>query len=578
MNDRSDQIDNFLRRHGYEGARRQPLTGDASFRRYERIYFQDKSLMLMDAPPDFEDVRPFVSIADYLKSRDLAAPEILALDREEGFLLLEDLGDDLFAHYLRTAPEEERRLYALAIDGLLHLQQQNPPQQLNAPHGVSHKLSNYDLSVLLSEVALLVDWYIPALKGKRLNEGARAEFMALWAEALRPVAGVRDCLVLRDYHAENLMLRTGRTGLDELGLIDFQDALLGHPAYDLQSLLKDARRDVSPELEEEMIRRFLAASDVDADEFRRDYAILAAQRNVKIIGIFARLCLRDDKDVYLKLLPRVWGLLESALTHPALAPLKDWFEREVKTDVRREILKPKAVFPGKAMILAAGLGRRMMPLSKTCPKPLIPVAGKAILSHTLDRLVDAGVCDVVMNMHYLAEQMEEFVQGHYDKRVKFRLSDEKEKLLDSGGGVKKALPLLGDEVFYVLNSDMIWQDLSERALHKLAAGWCEDKMDILMLMVPTEKAVGYEGQGDFHLAEDGRLSPRGNDAAADHMYGGILIMKAEIFQDSPDEEFSLRLLFQKAVQRGRLYGMLHEGGWYHVGTPDARDEIEELLS
>lgn len=578
MYDRSIQIDDFLRSSGFANAVRKPLAGDASFRRYERIDFQGKSLMLMDAPPPFEDIGPFVAIGEYLKSNGLAAPEIKALDQKSGFLLLEDLGDDLFAQVIRENPSEEGRLYALAIDGLLHLHQHTPEQKLSGSLGVSHRLPHYDQILLLREVALLADWYIPALKGKRLSVDARAGFMALWTDILHPVAGARDCLVLRDYHAENLMLRAGQQGLDALGLIDFQDAVLGHAAYDLQSLLMDARRDMPLELEEKMIQRFLAGSNLDEDGFRRDYAILAAQRNVKIIGIFSRLFLRDGKDNYLKLLPRVWGLLERALEHPALAPLKLWLDREVPQNVRRKTLEPKPLFPAQAMILAAGLGRRMMPLTAQCPKPLITVKDKPILARTLDNLVDAGVLDVVINTHYLADQMEDFITGHYDKRIKFSLSDERDELLDSGGGVKKALPHLGDDAFYVLNSDMIWQDRSEGALHTLSGGWQEDAMDMLLLLVPTQKAVGYEGVGDFHLAADGRLTPRGNDAQADHMYGGIMILKADCFKDSPEGPFSLRLLFQKSVQQGRLYGMVFEGDWYHVGTPEARDEIEKLIS
>ncbi|PCJ33394.1 MAG: mannose-1-phosphate guanylyltransferase [Alphaproteobacteria bacterium] len=234
--------------------------------------------------------------------------------------------------------------------------------------------------------------------------------------------------------------------------------------------------------------------------------------------------------------------------------------------------------PQKAMILAAGLGQRMRPLSAHRPKPLITVAGKELISWSLDGLCAAGVRDVVINMHYLADQMMDFVDKYYDHRLTLTLSDERDQLLDSGGGVKNALKYLGDDPFFILNSDMIWQDGDQgRMLPKMQAFWQDEDMDILMLLVPRDKAFGYDAAGDYHRDIKGGLTARGQDLQADYVYGGIMIIKPECFKNSPDGPFSLRQQFDRAEKSGRLFGMIHDGPWYHVGTPGTRDDVEDIV-
>lgn len=307
----------FLARHGWAGATILPLAGDASFRRYFRIHAGERRAVLMDAPPPHEDPRPFVAIAEWLQQIGLAAPRILAADLEQGLLLIDDLGDSQMREVVDTEPEVERDLYETAIDVLVHLHRQ-PPMPGLPPHG---------LDQWLAEVRLFLDWYVPAVELGAVDvEG----WEAAWRDVLEPTAddGLGPVTVLRDYHAENVMLLDGRGGIERFGLIDFQDAVAGHPAYDLASILEDARRDVPPDLERDMVDRYLARSEAGL-AFEPAYWALAAQRNTRILGVFCRLWKRDGKERYKQFQPRMWGLLERDLAQPNLAPLRQWFDLNI---------------------------------------------------------------------------------------------------------------------------------------------------------------------------------------------------------------------------------------------------------
>jgi aminoglycoside/choline kinase family phosphotransferase len=312
----------FLARHGWEGAEIRPLAGDASFRRYFRIHRPTgETAVLMDAPPVHEDIGPFLKVAGHLLDRGFAPPRPLAIDRERGLLLLEDFGDDRVGPLLRREPHREREIYEAAVDILAKLSGQPAPDDV----------PSYDDAAMSREVMLFPEFYAPAVGLEVDAPVFLSAWRAVWGDVLRIVAH-NPVLVLRDYHADNLMVLPGRT---ELGLLDFQDALAGHPAYDLVSLLQDARRDVAPELEEAMIERYCEAANVaDRALFRAHYEILGAQRNTKILGIFTRLWKRDGKAHYLPLQPRVWGYVERNLAHSALAPVRAWFDAEVPADKR----------------------------------------------------------------------------------------------------------------------------------------------------------------------------------------------------------------------------------------------------
>jgi len=303
----------FLASCGWDGCEILPLAGDASFRRYFRVVGANGSAVLMDAPPPHEDPRPFMAVARHLHGLGFAAPAILADDQQQGLVLIEDFGDARMAEAILAEPDREAAIYEAAVDLLLSLSRFPPAANLKP----------YDMTEYQREAGLFTEWYAPAVSLEVDVEGYRAA----WREVLRPVASHRTVTVLRDYHAENIMLLDNGK---RLGLLDFQDALAGHPAYDLVSLLQDARRDVPEALEARMIARYAAAAPFDDGA----YAVLGAQRNAKILGIFTRLWKRDGKPRYLAYQPRVWHYLERDLVHPALTPVRQWFDDNVPVNKR----------------------------------------------------------------------------------------------------------------------------------------------------------------------------------------------------------------------------------------------------
>jgi aminoglycoside/choline kinase family phosphotransferase len=285
-----------------------------------------------------EDVRPFVAIGTELGAHGFSVPEIFAQDLANGFLLLEDLGNRVFAEDVRNATADQGELWRAATDVLVELQGIAPPDKLTVDGG-SVPLPRYDEGALGIEVELLVDWYWQYAHGTPPPADARAEFLALWAGPIAQLSALPPGWVLRDYHSPNLLWLPQRTGIRRVGILDFQDAMRGAPAYDLVSLLQDARVDVPAPLEKDQFDRYCAAvaarrPSFDRDAFAFSYAALGAQRNTKILGIFARLAKRDNKPQYLRHVPRLWRYLERDLLHPALAPLKSWYDRHMPLKAR----------------------------------------------------------------------------------------------------------------------------------------------------------------------------------------------------------------------------------------------------
>jgi hypothetical protein len=347
--ERMVKIRHFLDESGYAEAERSHLQGDASTRSYERLVLGDRRVVLMDAPrrPDgppmrdglsysaiahlAEDVKPFVAMARGLRERGFSAPKIHAADLSEGLLILEDLGDERLVMGDPPAPIEER--YAAAVDVLNALHGQKLPAVLPvAPH-VRHRLPPYDLGAFLIEVELLLDWYLPH-QGREAEAGMREEFVELWRTSLAPAIASPPTWVLRDYHSPNLLWLPQREGIARVGLLDFQDAQWGPAAYDLVSLLQDARVDVPETLEVSLLGRYAKAESerdpaANTSAFIETYALLGAQRATKILGIFARLARRDRKPQYLRHLPRIWRYLSRSLGHPSLATVRAWYQRNV---------------------------------------------------------------------------------------------------------------------------------------------------------------------------------------------------------------------------------------------------------
>lgn len=233
----------------------------------------------------------------------------------------------------------------------------------------------------------------------------------------------------------------------------------------------------------------------------------------------------------------------------------------------------KPAGPKRAMILAAGIGKRMRPVTATVPKPLIEVAGRPLLDHALDRLANAGVETVVVNVHYLAQLLESHVKRRRPP-PQIIVSDERGQLLETGGGVKKALPLLGNDAFYLMNSDSFWIEGPRPNLDWLATAWDEERMDALLMLAPTVSSIGYPGPGDFVMDKDGRLARRPERTIAPFVYSGAAILSPRLFEGAPDGAFSLNALFDRAIEAGRLFGVRMDGIWLHVGTPEAIREAE----
>ncbi len=241
-------------------------------------------------------------------------------------------------------------------------------------------------------------------------------------------------------------------------------------------------------------------------------------------------------------------------------------------------LRPElaATVPQAAMVLAAGLGKRMRPLTATRPKPLVAVAGVTLLDRALDHLAVAGVAQAVVNVHYFAAQVEAHLAGRTAPAV--TLSDERALLLETGGGVAKALPLLDADPFYVVNSDNLWIDGSINTLHLLAQRWDSAVMDALLLVVPLARASGYEGRGDFTMTPDGQLGRRAERRIAPYVFSGVQLLAKHLFDGEPVEPFSMWRVWSKALAAGRLFGVVHGGPWFHVGTPAAVGATETLLA
>jgi len=301
----------FLSAAGWPAAGAVPLAGDASQRRYMRLSARgDSAILMLDAPGAAASTGRFVAVAEHLRGLGLSAPRILAQDTRLGLLLLEDFGDGLFSRLAKGDATVEKRLYATAIDVLVRLHAEPAPVWASAPAAAD----------LAAATGPAFDWYLAA--GAAPDAAARAGFIEAFTAALLPLDTAPRRFAHRDYHAENLVWLPARRGVARAGLLDFQDAFAGHPAYDLVSLLTDARREIPPALAREMTARYIAATGAEEERFMLESSLLSVQRNLRILGVFAWLCLRDGRSRYLAFMPRVWGHLQAALAHPGLAELR----------------------------------------------------------------------------------------------------------------------------------------------------------------------------------------------------------------------------------------------------------------
>lgn len=572
----------FLENKGWKHGHREFLTHDASFRHYERIIQKEnsnlpKSAILMDANPQWEKLDAFIRIARFLKNKGLCVPTIYGEDLQKGFILLEDFGDETFTKALLLG-KQQKDLYLKAIDVLVYLHKTTTETELS-----SLAISKYTQKEALQEVLLFFDWYVPGVLGHPLSPSKIEEFCHLFKILYNEIADFPLSFALRDYHVDNLMILPNT---NHTGLLDFQDAIQAPLVYDLVSLLEDARQDISEDLTQELLAYYKNSFPIspwkNEEVFLNTYAFWGLQRNLRILGVFTRLAFRDKKKRYLDYIPRLWSWIEKDLSHPFLEPLRLYFS---ETLPKKNRSTPSSFWPKQSIILAAGLGKRMHPLTERVPKPLLPFQDDTLLGFALKKVEAISPSQVVINSHYLAEQVKDYIKKKAPFLPFSTTIAYEPTLLETGGGVVNVLPYLNKrEPFFVMASDLVWTDLIESPLLHLARKFDPEQMDALLIITPTLsqgnfKIHGYTGPGDFFLEKDGKLRLRGQERNAPYVFPSLQILHPILFEGEEIRSFSLVDIYKKTQKRGRLFGLLiEEGTWFHVGTPEAYKTLQAYTS
>ena len=554
---------NFLEKNNISDAQIVPLKTDASSRKYFRIFLKSgQSVVLADDELKRNKLPEFADLAAFLKEKKVKVPEVYATDFERGFLLLEDLGDDTFTRLLNKG-ENEAFLYELATDALIKIAGIE-----ECPKGVK-QLSK---ERLINDICFFADWYVPMAKGEPLTAREREEFVGLMGELADLAFKVPNRLVLWDYHVDNIMLKSQEK---ECAVIDFQDALWGPLTYDVMSLLEDARREVSPDVQKNMKEKFFGSlTGVQREDFDDSYAFLSMFRHMRVLGRFTILAYVNGKPFYLQFVEHLWDMLSKTLQYPKFKGVKAWLDRVLPHEKR---VMPQRKNMDEAMVLAAGRGIRMRELTDNKPKPLIEVCGKSLIDYNFDRLKNAGIKDVVVNLCYQGDLLKTHIDSHFED-FNITYSIEKE-CLETGGGIKNALRYFKNEAFFVCNSDVFFEEESTKpALWRMMDAWDEKKTDVLLLLQDMRHIVGDKGIGDYKI-ENGvpKRNALKETQGFDYMFAGIYIIKKSLFEGVTEEKFSSVKLFDVAQKRGRLGYVINKSTFYHVGTPEALKAAEENL-
>ena len=554
MDLRLQEIKKFLTSFHLNHSKIEWLKNDASGRRYGRLKKGKESFILMDSPLN-EKPDLFYKIDKLLKKNQVNVPHLYKSNLKQGLILMEDLGETTLSKKLENN-KEKFSLYIKVLDIIIKVLNNIKEKPDFIPH--------YSEAYLKFEENLFTDWYIPALTGKRLEQKSLNQFSKIWEKLNHKIQKMPQKLVLLDYHADNLMI----SSTQQMVALDFQDARWGGFLYDVISLLEDERHPLDKDTCGALWNYFWEKMPSFNTKKNQAFgAILAAQRHIKVIGIFARLAVRDNKPKYLDYIPDSWKMLEENLKSPELKSLKKWLDKYVKRTLRPQKLTPK-YFPylNTAMILAAGRGTRMKDLTDHCPKPLVKVNGKTLLSYVLNHA--RHIQNIVINTCYCGAMIHKELKG---KDITF--SDEK-SALETGGGVQKALPYLmktGSDGFFVLNADTLWLDKKVPLLKQMEAVWNPLKMDILLALIPTKKAKGDVPKGDYFIQKGHPVRRQMPLKKAPYCFMGVQILHPDIFKDHPMEKYSLYHLYDEAEKKGRLGYLIFDGEWFHVGTPEAVD-------
>ena len=563
LTERDHKIRDFIKKAKLGKVQITWLANDASGRRYARLTSPHKTYILMDSPKN-EKPEEFYKIDQFLAGFNFPVPKIIQADTSNGLMILEDFGPKKMADCL-TTPEKAIVLYKKALKILVDIRKIDKKPNF---------IPNYSMPYWRFECNLFTDWYYPALTGKRLPKKAIKEFQTIWTKLIKKILKMPPALNLLDYHAENIMVCS-----KGLGLLDFQDARWGNIFYDVVSLIEDQRNLLPNFMQQELWDFYWSFfSDKEKKKYTSMAELVAVQRHTKVIGIFARLAVRDKKEKYLKSIPNSWKLMEKHLNNPLLKGYKKWLDKYIPEELRHQPLKPKH-FPymRTAFVLAAGRGTRMRELTDNCPKPLIKVGDKTLLERSFDKL--GWIKTKVVNTCYQGHMIHEALQ---EQKVLF--SDEKEAM-ETGGGVQKALPLLlptSQDGFFVLNADTFWLDkknasLLEQLLKRMEYMWNPTTMDILLALVPKSHAYGDVPNGDYFIKKGKPVRRHPPKTTAPYCFMGVQILHPDIFKGIKLHKYSLVELYDKAEKEGRLGYVLFDGKWFHVGTPEAVAKVSKYL-
>ena len=557
------QIIEFLAGTAWATATSVYLPADFSPRRFWRLTKDHQTAILMQAPPEQKTLE-FLHVAALLHKAGIVAPRIIAADAAQGLVLMEDFGDGNLGKLLDAGQTGESD-YQQAIALLAKLHQAYPTV-------LTDHLPRFDAALFAEQVLWFLDFYWPYAKGSAADDATRESFRTLWLDLLRPLEKLPLSLLLRDYMPDNLMrLADGR-----LGVLDFQDAGWGPVAYDIASLCECVRRDVPLARLEAVIDHYLNLNPILARaDLQCACYLLSAQRHLRVLGNIARFATDPAKNFRLTYQARIWHYLEQLMQHDALAPLRQWLNDAgfVNSNAMRRSPQP-VTLSDTAMVLAAGLGMRMRPLTLTKPKPLYDIAGRTMMDLALDRLKAQGIRRVVVNTHYLAEQIADHLAQRHDLEI---IISHEPDLLDTGGGIKKVLGEFSGKPFFVLSADLPLIDGAIPALQRMAEAWDPARMDNLLLVMLTARAQGFDAAGDFYMKDTGQLYRKTTQPPRPYVMLSAQIMKPELFASIAAEKFSNAQIWDDLETQGRLYGLVHDGTCYHVGTPHDWEEANRLV-
>ncbi len=524
------------------------LAGDASPRKYYRVQTPDQTYVLMDSPL-IDSNNQFLAITSLLTESGFSAPKVYHSTAK--LMLLEDLGDTTFTYMLRHFPEKQEKLYQLATQTTIDLSQSITKRPEAVPV--------YTLGTFLDGMTTFLDWYYPESQGKQSSQEVRQSFLDLWARLYDAFQTLPQGIMLRDFHVDNLVYLENRSGHQACGLLDFQDACWGPAVYDFVSLIDDVRVDLPDSLIQACWASYESAfPDLDKSLAQK----LSVSRLVRILGVFVRLAKRDGKTHYLNHIPRIWTIIERNFKNPGLKEIKTWFDNHMK---RR--LVPRI---NQAMILAAGIGKRLQPLTLTTPKPLIDLKGKPLIQHALDRLQSMNIPKIIVNTHYLADQIHAYLD---DKNV---IISHEQDILETGGGVLNALPHFDHTPILCLNSDIWWHENQDHILTDLEATWDDSTMDVLLVLIHKKDTLNFAGSGDFTW-DQATLTPQFREQeTAPYVYTGIQILHPRAFDGQASGAFSLVDTYRKAASTHRLKAIILNGQWSDVGTPEALEKLRAM--